>query len=366
MAMAKIEGALLKAKFKGSLLGSLMGDCLGSPFEGDIYSPGMKLTVKKYFEKLDGPYFETPRKGYTDDTAMTKSVAQCLIEKPAVDYVHLAKLFTEEYMREPRRGYGGNVIDTFYLLKREKYADVFAPAKLQFHGKGSFGNGGAMRVAPLALFFYKNPKGMIEAVTKSTQITHTHELGINGALLQAFAIQESLSLDPKDKIDIGQFASNLIEKMCEIEGNDPGTGDEDLTPYQTQLKYMNELLNITNPDDPVTEEEVIGMLGTSVSALHSVPTAIYCFLKSFTGFPGVETDNIFRRAIQYAVTLGGDTDTIASMTGAISGAYFGDSVMSKNLLKHCEYVDKMQELAEKLYEASETCNMPQKVNVNTV
>lgn len=61
---------------------------------------------------------------------------------------------------------------------------------------------------------------------------------------------------------------------------------------------------------------------------------------------------MFRRCIEYAITLGGDTDTIASMCGAIAGAYFGDSVIAENLVKHCESHEEMQKLAQDLYEAS--------------
>lgn len=56
-----------------------------------------------------------------------------------------------------------------------------------------------------------------------------------------------------------------------------------------------------------------------------------------------------RRAIQYAVTLGGDTDTIACMAGAIAGAYLGEGVINSNMVKHCEYHKEISELADELY-----------------
>lgn len=52
MAAAKLDG-LLKGKFRGCMLGTLLGDCLGAPFEGEA---GSKVVVQKYFEKIDGPY----------------------------------------------------------------------------------------------------------------------------------------------------------------------------------------------------------------------------------------------------------------------------------------------------------------------
>lgn len=52
MAATKLDG-LLKSKFRGCMLGTLVGDCLGSPFEGE---PGSKVVTQKYFENIDSPY----------------------------------------------------------------------------------------------------------------------------------------------------------------------------------------------------------------------------------------------------------------------------------------------------------------------
>ena len=54
--MAMLDGLLLASKFRGCLLGALMGDCLGAPYEGDIAVSKMQL--QKYFSKLEGPYFK--------------------------------------------------------------------------------------------------------------------------------------------------------------------------------------------------------------------------------------------------------------------------------------------------------------------
>lgn len=53
--------------------------------------------------------------------------------------------------------------------------------------------------------------------------------------------------------------------------------------------------------------------------------------------------------MEYAISLGGDTDTIASMACALSGAYFGDEVVSENLLKHCENSEGIKKIAEQLF-----------------
>lgn len=101
-----------------------------------------------------------------------------------------------------------------------------------------------------------------------------------------------------------------------------------------------------------SDNELLNVLGNDVSALYSVPTSIYCFLKAEKAIKGIDSDNPFRRAMEYAISLGGDADTIASMAGAISGAYYGESVINPNLVKHLEFHEQITSLADKLYEAS--------------
>lgn len=59
-----------------------------------------------------------------------------------------------------------------------------------------------------------------------------------------------------------------------------------------------------------------------------------------------------RRTLQYAISLGGDTDTIASMAGALAGAYLGSDAINKEVLKHCEASKEMSHLGDKLFKSS--------------
>lgn len=61
--------------------------------------------------------------------------------------------FAEEYKKEPNRGYGMAVVNVFKKLLSPKCSDIFEPARAQFNGKGSYGNGGAMRVAGISLMY---------------------------------------------------------------------------------------------------------------------------------------------------------------------------------------------------------------------
>ena len=106
--------------------------------------------------------------------------------------------------------------------------------------------------------------------------------------------------------------------------------------------------NLLDKKFPPSEEEVVNMLGHSVNALYSVPTAIYCFLRNVQT---ADSDvNPFTQTLEYTISLGGDTDTIGSMACALSGAYYGDSWISEGLAKHCESSEEIILLADQLCE----------------
>lgn len=92
--------------------------------------------------------------------------------------------FVSSYFSEPDRKYGQVTSIVFHKLRNTKFSDIWLPAKEQFNGEGSFGSGGAMRITPLALFFYSSINSILTNVEKCTKLTHTHNHGINGALLQ--------------------------------------------------------------------------------------------------------------------------------------------------------------------------------------
>nr|CAD7587081.1 unnamed protein product [Timema genevievae] len=148
-----------------------------------------------------------PVKQYTDDTAMTKCIAKSLITQRKYDPDDLAKSefssldkynfsvnmkedigscnrFVKEYFGDKNRGYGQQIVEVFHKLRVQKFKDPYGPAKEQFEGTGSYGNGAAMRTAPIALFCHKNYEELLDTARKCAELTHTHKQGYNGAILQ--------------------------------------------------------------------------------------------------------------------------------------------------------------------------------------
>lgn len=69
---------------------------------------------------------------------------------------------TKEFFDDPRRGYGPSIGTVFSKLKNSGFAEVYGPAKEQFKGQGSCGNGSAMRISPVGLFGYKDEETLIK------------------------------------------------------------------------------------------------------------------------------------------------------------------------------------------------------------
>lgn len=93
------------------------------------------------------------------------------------------------------------------------------------------------------------------------------------------------------------------------------------------------------------------LTGNGIAALRSVPTAIYSFLRCMEADPDIpEHYSNLQRTIIYCISLGGDTDTIATMAGAIAGAYYGEEQIPPSWEQSCEAFQETQKLANSLYE----------------
>ncbi|XP_054167127.1 ADP-ribosylhydrolase ARH3-like [Oppia nitens] len=351
----------LLSRFRGCLVGGLIGDCLGSPFEGD--DPISRSVLQNFMDKQlkeSSKLFQVF--SYTDDTAMTKSMVESFVQMKSFDAKDMSKKFTMEYIKEPKRGYGGNVVDVFSALNSINYEHPYEPARHQFNGTGSYGNGGAMRTSPAALFGYNlSDKELISLAANCARITHSHRNGFNGAILQCLAIRLALDTETSQtdqSFDINLYLNRLIEKMNEIEVNGCESDSESdglntnglsRTPYTDKLKKIKELFSDESKIKGLSSERVAYLFGNDVSALNSVPSAIYCALRAQKPIDDIESDNPFVRTLYFALSLGGDTDTIASMACSIAGALYGHQLIPNVLQKRCEDIDLIVKYADNLY-----------------
>jgi len=295
---------MLRLKFVGCLVGSAVGDALGSSLEGLWIS---EVKIKEFSGR------------WTDDTHMMIGVAESLIENEGFNGNHMAKTFIKNYEREPWRGYASGPPQVFRWIKSGVAWNE--AAKRLFGGGGSYGNGAAMRVAPVGVFYHEDPEQLRSVAYGQSQITHTHELGMEGAALQAYAVALAMNADPSYELNSSAFMGELKDF----------THNE---VYKRKLERAWKLLGETN------RLRVARELGNGIEAHNSVPTAIYSFLRN---------PESFEESVLYAISLGGDTDTIGAMTGAISGAYHGAEVIPENWKTKLEGKDYIEKLAEKLW-----------------
>lgn len=288
-------------------MGLTIGDAFGAPFEGlDA------LTITRSFGSPHNILERPPVDAlyYTDDTQMTLGVTQILIEHGRIEADALARRFGENF--QPDRGYGAAAYDL--LMAVRDGADWRALSRSQFGGQGSFGNGAAMRVAPVGLAFSNDPDRVWVEAGRSADITHTHPLGIEGAQLLAIAV--ALMARPFAPFDRSSFFGELIRRAT-----------------QDEFRDALEDAACLGPEDPVSR------FGTGLEAHRSVVTAIACFAAS---------PDDYGSTIAFATSLGGDTDTLAAMAGALAGARLGADAIPRHLIDLLENNHQGREFIQNL------------------
>jgi poly(ADP-ribose) glycohydrolase ARH3 len=283
---------------QGALLGTFVGDALGMPFEGATHwaiPPDIEMTEARM-----------GRGTYTDDTQMMIALAESLIERGRVEEDHLSRASQAAY--DPTRGYGRGTRRVLELWSNS--VPVAEAAKQVFAGRGSRGNGAAMRIAPVAVRFHQDPERLLAEAARSARVTHAHPVGVDGAMVQAAAIGAALR---NDDILAVALATARTEELR--------VGLADLGAMRGE-----------NP------AELHARLHASSDAAESVCAAIYSALAHPT----------FDAAVRFAVSLGGDTDTVAAMTGAISGAHMGANSIPRRWVDALEDGDRGRTHVERL------------------
>ncbi len=304
-----VVGSILKERFEGCFFGLAVGDALGGKFEAQA-AEAIRARFPTAERLIAYPQEEI---WYTDDTQMAIGVSEALIERGEIIEEALCRAFVTNYL--PSRGYGRGA--RAVLDAMEDGRDYRQVAEQHFPG-GSFGNGAAMRVAPVGLLFRHDPKRLWEQARLSALPTHVHPLGIEGVQLLALAVALCTNMERFDRAD---FFAELLGACASSE-------------YRAKLA---EAARIQAPDD-------LARLGNRIEALHSVPTAIASFAL---------TPESFEATISNVIFLGGDTDTLAAMAGALSGAYVGVGRLPGRLVGLLESSLKgrvyLRQLAEQLF-----------------
>lgn len=269
------------------MLGAIIGDIVGSRFEFNNH-------LSTDFELFH------PDCSFTDDTICTVAVADWLMRKDEPLYIHLEAdktrmsqsallaMVVRKWCRKypnPTGGYGNSF--------REWVFSNAGPYN-------SYGNGSAMRVSPVGLW-NNDIMRTLDKATESAKITHDHPEGIKGAC--AIAIAMYLLRTGKSKGFVADhitrnFGYSFAQSCDEIRASNP----------------FNETCQVT------------------------VPQAFRCLLES----------DSFENAIRLAVSIGGDSDTIAAITGSLAEAHY--SIPPHLVLGALEYLpDEMLDVVNNFY-----------------
>lgn len=230
---------------------------------------------------------------FTDDTNMALSIYAILRQCQQIDQDKLAQSFGLHFDAE--RGYGHGARN---LLRAIVHGDHWrTAAKAMFGGQGSFGNGSAMRIAPLGAYFADDLPRCAEQARLSAEVTHAHDEGIVGGIAAALAAAVASSLRGSETPSRADFIDRVL----------PYVPPSEVRSRLTRARDMQ-------AGEPVHRAVHILGNGSQISAQDTVAFCIWC--------AGEQLAN-YEQALWMTASAAGDVDTNCAIVGGIVSAYTG-------------------------------------------
>lgn len=231
---------------------------------------------------------------YTDDTEMALSIVAVLRRHGQIDQDALAQSFADHC--DPARGYGAGA---YKLLRRIQAGQPWRVAAADlFGGQGSYGNGAAMRVAPLGAYFADDLDRVADEAARSAEVTHTHPEGVAGAIAVAVAAAWAWR--------IGRGGAPSAMALCDL-----------VLPYVPASEVRSRIERAARLSPGMPAHWAAGMLGNGVqiSAQDTVAYCLWCagsFLRDYEA------------ALWHTAAGLGDIDTNCAIVGGIVAACVGE------------------------------------------
>jgi ADP-ribosylglycohydrolase len=273
------------ARARCSLEGLSVGDALGDQF----FLP--YEDVERLVGKRELP--PTPWQ-YSDDTQMALSIYSILLQHAEIIQDALAESFATYY--DPGRGYGPSMHRQLRSLRNGRSWQEVAPS--QFDGQRSYGNGAAMRVAPLGAYFADDLEKVVAQARLSAEVTHAHEEGIAGAIAVAAGAAWAWQLRDKSS---PPTCPDFLDKILP------------LVPKSEVSMKLGWARDISPHTPTATVADMLGN-GSHISAQDTVPFALWC--------AGTFLDS-YEEAIWQTIAVLGDIDTNCAIVGGIVALYSG-------------------------------------------
>ena len=280
---------------------ALSGLSLGDAFGQQFFSEAVWDTCLRERE-LPLPVWH-----FTDDTVMALSLYEVLREHGRVDQEALAAGLIRRYLQEPNRGYGAGAA----RLLREAGAggDWRELRRCIYGGEGSYGNGAAMRVAPLGAYFADDFDRVVEQARLSAEVTHVHPEGVAGAIAvavaAAWAHQNGSNTGP---------AEELLQTAVR------------LTPPSLVRDGIARAAQLPLDSWEHTAASALGN-GSQLTAPDTVPFCLWCAAANLQSYDD---------AMWSAVRVRGDMDTNCAIVGGIDALAIGEKGLPKEWIRRRE------------------------------
>ncbi len=277
---------------------SLQGLAVGDAFGAQHFVPE-NLPVLRRHELPPGPW------PWTDDTEMACSVHRSLARAGRLDQDALARSFARHHDFD--RGYGPAMNRMLRLVRQG--GDWRELAAGLFEGQGSWGNGAAMRVAPLGARHPGDPARAAREAALSAAVTHTHPEAVAGAVAVAVAASRAASGRSRS---VG--GAELLDTV--LEHTPPGQVRDGVAEARALLEEPHVELAAHRLGN-----------GRRVSAVDTVPFTLWCAARNLTDY---------RAALLATASAGGDVDTTCAIVGGIVAARVGTEGIPPAWREHTE------------------------------
>jgi ADP-ribosylglycohydrolase len=291
-------------RVRWSVEGLSVGDAFGESLFFQGAAQYVAHSLETMIEKRIPP---SSRWYYTDDTQMALSIVEVLRKCGEIDQEQLARSFAHHF--EPTRGYGPAMYRLIPQLQSGRSWEKAAHSL--FNGQGSFGNGGAMRVAPVGAFFADDLEATVENARRSAEVTHAHPEASAGAIAVAVAAAWAWRLRDTEPLPRGQDFLELVLPYIPESQVRAGVVRAGKVPANTSIwNVVRELGN-----------------GSGISAQDTVPFVLWCAAQYL--------DN-YEEALWLTASGQGDMDTNCAMVGGIVATHTGTEGIPAKWLHHRE------------------------------
>ncbi len=295
------------------LLGSAVGDALGVPVE---FLPRDSFSVSDMQEREGAPY---PVGTWSDDTSLTLALVDNL-NSDVFDLRPVADAFVAwlDQARYTPHGVTFGIGNSTQQSIRRIRAGV-ALDKVGGKTERDNGNGSLMRIAPLSVYLAKvqNVGKRFEIVKAVSSLTHAHDWSVAACFIYIEMLRKLLH--GQDKLSAYRDIQNDITAATEL-----------ISP-ETLAKYERVL---TGDIRQLSRDEI----SSTGFVVHTLEAAFWCFL----------TTDDYRSAVLTAVNLGLDADTVAAVTGAMAGLYYGSEAIPEDWLTKLVKRNDIEAVARKL------------------